>query len=65
MVKSTNFIFETKNLCFLIFVEYKEFLKISHFVYAIYFPYTIVAVRYFHQSEKILIDHIFLKKFKT
>ena len=41
--------FGDEKLMFFIFVEYKEPLKISHFFYAKYFPYTFVAVRYFHQ----------------
>ena len=33
----------------LIFLEHKEFLKMSHFVYAINFPYSFVAVKFVHQ----------------
>ena len=54
--------FGDEKLMFLIFLEYKELLKKSHFFYTKYFPYTFVAVRYFHQWEKILIDHIFLEE---
>ena len=38
-----------KLIMFLIFLEHEEFLKMSHFVYAINFPYSFVAVKFVHQ----------------
>ena len=46
--------FGVEKLMFLTFLEHKEFLKISHFTYAIYFAYNFVTFRHFDQFERLL-----------
>ena len=46
--------FGVEKLMFLTFLEHKEFLKISHFAYAIHFAYNFVTLRHFDQFERLL-----------
>ena len=61
MLKSANVISEWKDL-FFYFVEEQGIFENITFCLSYIFPYSFVAVKYFHEQEKLLIYRIFLQE---